>query len=120
MIDHIAILVSDYKRSKEFYTKTLAPLGIELVMEVEGATGFGTGGKPEFWVAERKLQVPMHVAFRAGNRKQVRKFYEAAIAAGGKDTGPPGIREHYHPSYYGAFVLDPDGYNIEAVCHEPE
>jgi catechol 2,3-dioxygenase-like lactoylglutathione lyase family enzyme len=119
MIDHIALLVSDYKRSKEFYSKALAPLGFELVMEVEGAAGFGTDGKPEFWVEESKQQVPTHVAFRAGNRERVRRFYEAALEAGGRDNGPPGLRAHYHPDYYGAFVFDPDGHNIEAVCREP-
>lgn len=121
MIDHIGIAVSDYERSKEFYSKTLAPLGYELVMEVHGAAGFGAHGKPEFWFGRgEKAHTYLHIAFAAKNREEVRKFYEAAIAAGGKDNGPPGIREIYHPSYYGAFVLDPDGHNIEAVCHLPE
>jgi catechol 2,3-dioxygenase-like lactoylglutathione lyase family enzyme len=120
MIDHLCIPVSDYKRAREFYSMALAPLGFELIMEVEGAAGFGPEGKPEFWFGEGPVHDKIHVAFAAKNREQVRKFYEAALAAGGKDNGPPGIREHYHPNYYGAFVLDPDGHNIEAVCHDPE
>lgn len=121
IIDHIGIPVSDYKTSRAFYTKALAPLGYEVVMEVDGAAGYGVNGKPDFWIGQAESTAnPTHVAFKAGNREQVRKFYDAAIAAGGKDNGPPGIREMYHPNYYGAFVLDPDGYNIEAVCHDPE
>jgi catechol 2,3-dioxygenase-like lactoylglutathione lyase family enzyme len=120
MLDHIAIPVSDFARSKEFYTKALRPLYYELVMEVEGAAGFGAKGKPEFWFGEGDVRDKIHIAFAAENREQVRKFYEAALAAGGKDNGPPGLRAHYHPNYYGAFVLDPDGHNIEAVCHKPE
>ncbi|HML93924.1 MAG TPA: VOC family protein [Thermodesulfobacteriota bacterium] len=121
IIDHIGIRVSDYEASKEFYLKALAPLGYGIVMEFEGVAGFGIHGKPEFWIGRGDGTVrPAHVAFKAGNREQVRKFYDAAISAGGKDNGPPGIREMYHPTYYGAFVFDPDGYNIEAVCHDPE
>ncbi|HVY55376.1 MAG TPA: VOC family protein [Thermodesulfobacteriota bacterium] len=121
ILDHVGIPVSNFARSKEFYTKVLEPLDYGIIMEVEGAAGFGTKGKPEFWIGEGTVSTgPLHVAFRAGNREQVRKFYEAALAAGGKDNGPPGIREHYHPNYYGAFIFDPDGHNIEAVCHEPE
>jgi catechol 2,3-dioxygenase-like lactoylglutathione lyase family enzyme len=121
ILDHIGVPVSNFARSKEFYTKVLGALNYGIIMEVEGATGFGTKGKPEFWIGEGGVSTgPLHVAFRAGNREGVRKFYEAAIAAGGKDNGPPGIREHYHPNYYGAFVFDPDGHNIEAVCHDPE
>jgi catechol 2,3-dioxygenase-like lactoylglutathione lyase family enzyme len=121
VIDHIGLSVSNYERSKEFYSKALAPLELELIMEFENVAGFGKDGKPEFWfgVHGAPLQ-PMHVAFAAENRQQVREFYEAAIAAGGKDNGPPGIREIYHPNYYGAFVIDPDGHNIEAVCHHTE
>jgi catechol 2,3-dioxygenase-like lactoylglutathione lyase family enzyme len=121
VIDHIGLSVSNYERSKEFYSKALAPLEIELIMEFENVAGFGKDGKPEFWfgVQGAPLQ-PMHVAFAAENRQQVREFYEAAIAAGGKDNGPPGIRAIYHPNYYGAFVVDPDGHNIEAVCHHTE
>lgn len=121
IIDHIGFAVSDYKKSKEFFLRALAPLGIELVMEVQGWAGLGKGGKPEFWFGEHtEQQGPIHVAFSAENRAQVRAFYKAALDAGGRDNGPPGIREIYHPHYYGAFVLDPDGHNIEAVCHAPE
>ena len=121
IIDHIGLAVSDYARSRQFFAKTLAPLRIELVMEVQGWAGFGRDGKPEFWFGEHeRAQNPMHIAFLAENREQVRQFYEAAMAAGGRDNGAPGIREIYHPDYYGAFVLDPDGHNIEAVCHSPE
>jgi catechol 2,3-dioxygenase-like lactoylglutathione lyase family enzyme len=121
IIDHIGLTVSNYERSKDFYSKALAPLDIQLVMEVDHAAGFGKQGKPEFWFGARGGPVqPMHIAFVAENRREVRAFYDAAIAAGGRDNGPPGPREIYHPDYYGAFVLDPDGNNIEAVCHLPE
>lgn len=118
IIDHIGLSVSDYNKSKDFYRQSLAPLGIEPVMEIEGWVGFGRQGKPEFWFgSDGQPHAPMHIAFAADNREQVDRFYEAAIAAGGKDNGKPGIREIYHPDYYGAFVFDPDGHNIEAVCH---
>ncbi len=121
IIDHMGIAVQDYEKSKAFYRQALAPLGIELVMEVEGWAGMGKGGKPAFWFGTHtQPQRPMHIAFVAENRAQVRAFYDAALAAGGQDNGPPGIREIYHPNYYGAFVIDPDGHNIEAVCHLPE
>lgn len=121
IIDHIGFVVSDPHRSKEFYSRCLAPLGIELVMEEQGWAGFGREGKPEFWFGPHgEPHKPMHIAFAADNRAQVRDFYEAAIAAGGSDNGAPGIREIYHPNYYGAFVLDPDGHNVEAVCHLAE
>lgn len=121
IIDHIGLAVSDYDKSRTFFTQALAPLGIELVMEVQGWAGMGKGGKPELWFGTHtQTQQPLHIAFLAENREQVRAFYEAAIAAGGKDNGPPGIREIYHPNYYGAFVIGPDGHNIEAVCHAPE
>ena len=126
MIDHLGFSVSDYARAKAFYEKALAPLGYALVMEVtahetgQPAAGFGAGGKPDFWIgAEGKLDRPLHVAFLAKDRPTVDAFYRAATGAGGKDNGPPGLRPHYHPNYYGAFVLDPDGHNIEAVCHAP-
>jgi catechol 2,3-dioxygenase-like lactoylglutathione lyase family enzyme len=120
VIDHITLAVSDYAQSKQFFTQALAPLGIQLVMEVEGWAGFGKDGKPELWFGtHNEAQRPLHIAFVAGSREQVRAFYQAAIAAGGKDNGPPGIREIYHPNYYGAFVIGPDGHNIEAVCHRP-
>jgi len=121
MIDHIGIEVGDYEKSKNFYIRALEPLGYELIMEVHGWAGFGVDGKPDFWIHEGAITKPkVHVAFRSKNREKVREFYEAAIKAGGIDNGPPGIREMYHPNYYGAFVLDPDGHNIEAVCHYPE
>jgi catechol 2,3-dioxygenase-like lactoylglutathione lyase family enzyme len=124
MIDHVGITVSDYEKSKAFYAAALAPLGYELVMEVTEAgpfAGFGEGGKPDFWIgAGERTVLKVHVAFRARDRATVRAFYEAALAAGAADNGPPGLREIYHPAYYGAFVLDPDGHNIEAVCHHPE
>ena len=126
MLDHIGFPVSDYARAKAFYEKALAPLGYTLVMEVgaaEGANpaaGFGENGKPDFWIgADGKLNLPMHVAILAKDRATVDAFYQAAMQAGGRDNGAPGIRAHYHPDYYGAFVLDPDGHNIEAVCHAP-
>ena len=119
MIDHIGIPATQLKRSIEFYSKALAPLGYTLIMQFEGhAAGFGIGGKPDFWLGASDKSHTTHVAFRAKGRAEVRAFYEAAIAAGAKDNGPPGVREQYHPDYYGAFVLDPDGHNIEAVCHE--
>ncbi|MGD8429423.1 MAG: VOC family protein [Ectothiorhodospiraceae bacterium] len=121
IIDHIGLTVGDYQRSLQFYSAALAPLEIEQLMEVHGWAGFGREGKPEFWLGEGEApQRPMHVAFTAGTREQVRGFYRAALDAGGRDNGPPGLREIYHPDYYGAFVLDPDGHNVEAVCHLPE
>jgi catechol 2,3-dioxygenase-like lactoylglutathione lyase family enzyme len=121
IIDHIGLAVSDYDKSKTFFTRALAPLGITLVMEVEGWAGLGKGGKAELWFGTHtQTQQPLHIAFAAENRAQVRAFYAAAIAAGGKDNGPPGVRDIYHPNYYGAFVIGPDGHNIEAVCHAPE
>ena len=126
MIDHIGFPVSDYARSKAFYEQALAPLGYTVIMEFaqtesgSPAVGFGRDGKPDFWIGgEGGLQGIMHIAIAADNRAAVDAFYHAAIAAGGKDNGAPGVRPHYHPSYYGAFVLDPDGHNIEAVCHRP-
>ena len=127
MIDHIGFPVSNYERAKAFYTKALAPLGYSLVMEVtqeqtghDPAAGFGANGKPDFWIGgEGKLNKPLHVAIAAKDRATVDAFYQTAMAAGGRDNGAPGIRAHYHPNYYGAFVLDPDGHNIEAVCHAP-
>jgi len=119
IIDHIGMAISDLDKSKAFYAKALAPLHIELVAEVQGWAGFGRNGKPEFWFGEHEQnQHPMHIAFLAENRKQVDRFYEAALSAGGRDNGKPGFREIYHPNYYGAFIFDPDGHNIEAVCHQ--
>jgi len=121
IIDHIGLAVGDYEKSKQFFSRALAPLGIELVVEIGGYAGFGKSGKPEFWFgADGETQRPMHIAFIADNRNQVKAFYAAAMAAGGKDNGPPGIREIYHPNYFGAFVTGPDGHNVEAVCHRAE
>lgn len=121
ILDHIGFVVSDYEKSKEFYSKALAPLDISLLMEFESIAGFGKGQKPEFWFeSSGEPHKQMHIAFAAETRSDVDRFYEAALQAGAKDNGPPGIREIYHPDYYGAFVLDPDGHNIEAVCHKPE
>ena len=118
--------MADYARSKAFYEEALAPLGYALIMEVaqsendSPAAGFGAGGKPDFWIGgEGGLNRAIHAAFAAKDRATVDAFYRAALAAGGKDNGGPGLRPHYHANYYGAFVLDPDGHNIEAVCHAP-
>jgi len=128
MIDHVGIPVSDIARSTEFYLKALEPLGISIVMEVSAeqtghgaAVGFGANFKPFFWIGGAGgLGVGhVHVAFAAPSRAAVDAFYRAAITAGGKDNGKPGLRAHYHENYYGAFVLDFDGHNIEAVCHAP-
>ena len=129
IVDHFGYGVSDYVRAKAFYTDALAPLGITLIMEVGpehtptgvSACGFGKSGKPELWIgSDGKTTPPMHVAIVVDTRAEVRAFYEAALRAGGRDNGPPGLRPQYHANYYGAFVLDPDGHNLEAVCHRPE
>ena len=127
MLDHIGIPVSDFMRSKGFYLRALAPLGYGLVLEVsseetgqQSHAGFGAGGKPQFWIGTgTPLVGRVHFAFTAKTREAVKAFHKAALEAGGKDNGPPGLRPHYHENYYGAFVLDPDGHNIEAVCHFP-
>ncbi len=127
MIDHIGLSVSDPQVSRPFYERALAPLGYQLLREIPAqitggrvVLGFGAPPKPDFWVAEGTPQTPrLHVAFRAESRAAVDAFYAAAIAAGGKDNGPPGPRPQYHAHYYAAFVLDPDGHNIEAVVHTP-
>lgn len=121
MIDHTGVPVTDYERSKAFYLAALKPLGYELLMELPGVAGLGehASGKPDFWLAPASgTPTSIHVAFHAASRDLVQRFHAAALAAGGRDNGGPGIRAHYHPGYYGAFVLDPDGHNIEAVCHE--
>ena len=129
-LDHVTLMVSDFARSKLFYEKALAHLGIKPIMEFGQACGFGREGKPDFWIgrgptsyqtpAQIAVITPVHLAFAARSRAEVRAFHEAALAAGGKDFGAPGLRPEYHPGYYGAFVLDPDGHNIEAVLHTPE
>jgi catechol 2,3-dioxygenase-like lactoylglutathione lyase family enzyme len=126
MIDHTGFDISDPARSRRFYDQALAPLGYKVLMEVPieftgGAVvlGYGVPPKPDFWLHQGTPN-QLHIAFSADSRAQVDAFYRAAIAAGGKDNGPPGPRPHYHKDYYGAFVLDPDGHNIEAVCHKAE
>ena len=121
IIDHIGIKVSDLARSKDFYTAALAPLGIGVILDFGQWVGLGKVGKPDFWLGADAGAVSstVHVAFRVDSRAHVRAFYEAALKAGGRDNGAPGVREMYHPNYYGAFVLCPDGHNIEAVCHLP-
>jgi catechol 2,3-dioxygenase-like lactoylglutathione lyase family enzyme len=127
MIDHLGISVREHAKSKDFYTKALAPLNIGVMMEVSQAesgapsdyTGFGNNNKPFFWIGEGTVASGMHLCFTADTRAQVDAFYEAAIKAGARDNGKPGVREHYHPNYYGAFVIDLNGVNLEAVCHKP-
>ena len=134
MIDHISLPVSDYARSRAFYDKALDALGCKVVLEITDApdfigAGYGALGAPEpvFWIGAARVAgaAPVspdgqHIAFRAGNRAAVDAFYRETLAAGGTDNGAPGLRPHYHPSYYAAFVLDPDGHRLEAVCHRPE
>jgi catechol 2,3-dioxygenase-like lactoylglutathione lyase family enzyme len=126
ILDHVTLVVSDYAASKAFYEKALAPLGIKCLMEFGQAAGFGKG-KPDFWLGtgpasfhkpeHLRIITPTHIAFAAESRDEVHAFYAAALAAGGRDFGAPGVRAHYHPKYYAAFVLDPDGHDIEAVFH---
>lgn len=128
MIDHLGVSVVDYPASKRFYEAALKPLGLSQIMEVGPdqnpsgwACGYGTDGKPFFWIGEgERADEGMHVAFLADSRAEVDAFYAAAIAAGATDNGPPGLRPIYHPNYYGAFVRDLNGFNVEAVCHRPE
>ena len=128
MIDHTGVSVSNPAASRKFYTAALAPLGYTVLMEIPkehtgGRVVFGMGEAPkaDFWVGEGEPQKPhIHIAFAAKNRQQVTAFYQAAMAAGGKDNGAPGLRPHYHADYFGAFVYDPDGHNIEVCCHQPE
>ena len=127
MLDHVGFAVSDYARSVAFYKKALEPLGFGLAMEVtpemtggDAYAGFGRAGRPQFWIGTGKpLLGRLHVAFEASSRAAVDAFYAAAMAAGATDNGKPGLRPIYHANYYGAFVLDPDGHNVEAVCHAP-
>jgi len=119
MLDHVAIYVRDIDAAKAFYLKALEPLGYEVFSEIDGHVGLQAGGHPDFWLHQRaEASGPIHIAFRT-DRMAVDAFHAAGIAAGGRDNGPPGLRPHYHEHYYGAFVLDPDGNNIEAVCHQP-
>ena len=126
MIDHTGLTVTNFAVSKKFYEQALAPLGYAVLMEIPleftngvHVAGFGVAPKPDFWIANGTPNKPaLHIAFRADSRAIVDAFYKAALSAGGKDNGAPGPRPHYHANYYGAFVLDPDGHNIEAVCHD--
>jgi catechol 2,3-dioxygenase-like lactoylglutathione lyase family enzyme len=122
VLDHVGVNVSDYERSKAFYEAALAPLGLGVVREVEAAAaGFGGANRRPFFFVERRpppVRGGLHVAFTADDRPTVDAFHAAGLAAGGTDNGGPGERPAYHPDYYGAFVLDPDGNNIEAVCHK--
>jgi catechol 2,3-dioxygenase-like lactoylglutathione lyase family enzyme len=119
MIDHTAVNVTDLEVAKQFYGEALKPLGYSLQFELGEFLGFGESEGPSFGVVRRDPVGAGHVAFRAPDRASVDAFYEAAMAAGGRDNGPPGVREHYHANYYAAFVRDADGNNIEAVCHTP-
>ncbi len=121
MLDHVTIGVTDVEYSKAFYDQALTPLGIRrLYAEAGTFAGYGSGGKAYFWIGLRSTpQTSTHIAFATSDRAVVDAFHAAALKAGGKDNGPPGLRPHYHPNYYGAFVLDPDGHNIEAVCDSP-
>lgn len=127
MIDHTGFVVSDFEKSKDFYAKALAPLGYSVLMHFPSSpgrpnvAGLGEEGKPDFWIHDGTPNTPrVHIAFMAKSRAIVDAFYRAAMEAGGRDNGPPGVRAHYHPGYYAAFVLDPDGHNVEVVCHRPE
>lgn len=119
MIDHLTVRVRDLQKSKAFFAKALAPLGYEVLMEFGEFVGLGAEKKPDLWIAPGK-QEPLHLAFAAKDRKSVEAFYKEAIGAGARDNGKPGIRKDYHPDYYAAFVIDPEGHNLEAVCHRPQ
>ena len=121
MFDHIGFGVTDLDASKQFFLEALEPIGVSVVMEGPYGVGLGQNGKPSLWFHEATDKAaPIHLAFAAENRQQVDAFYHAALAAGGKDNGAPGLRPQYHQHYYGAFVIGPDGHNVEAVCHLPE
>ena len=119
VIDHVVLGVSDIERSRAFYQQALAPLGVRILLDLPGYIGFGDGDRPWFFIATRAPTERVHVAFSAESRELVDAFHATALAAGGQDNGAPGPRPHYHAHYYGAFVYDPDGNNIEAVCHRP-
>jgi catechol 2,3-dioxygenase-like lactoylglutathione lyase family enzyme len=129
MLDHVGIAVSDIERSRAFYDRALMPIGITLLWTIgpeqteSGGTaiGYGSGGRPYFWIGDNeRVGEGTHIAFRVRTRHEVDAFHVAALAAGGRDNGAPGLRPHYHPDYYAAFVYDPDGINVEAVCHSGE
>lgn len=120
MIDHLSISVSDIAKGRAFYDAVLAAVRGKRVMDIDDhASGYGTDWRPVFWIGAGGPALNGHIAFAAPDRASVDAFYKAAIAAGAKDNGAPGLRPHYHPSYYGAFVIDPDGNRLEAVCHGP-
>jgi len=119
VLDHITLRVHDLAASKAFYVSVLKPLGYEVVMDFPEGLGMGVGGKPDFWLTEDRVASPQHVAFAAPSRAAVDAFHAAGLAAGGRDNGAPGLRVHYHPNYYGAFIDDPSGHHIEAVIHTP-
>ena len=121
MIDYTGINISNFDKSKEFYIKALDPLGYQLLKEFgDSIAGFGIDGEADFWMMRGEVHTPrIHIAFRTRNCDMVREFYAAALEIGGRDNGAPGLRTHYHPNYYAAFILDLDGHNIEAVCHTP-
>ncbi len=121
MFDHISLPVGDLGKSRTFYTAALAPLGIEVIVDTAEWIAFGRSGRTRFWIGVGAAPARgAHLAFAAANRGEVRAFHNAALAAGGIDNGAPGLRPQYHPDYYGAFVFDPDGHNVEAVCRNPE
>ena len=121
VIDHVGFNTDDLGKMRNFLTQALAPLGMTILKEGEGWAMIGKKGEGEFWFGSfGKPPGPVHVAFSAATRAQVREFYKAALAAGGKDNGAPGLRPQYHANYYGAFVIGPDGHNFEAVCHGSE
>jgi len=118
ILDHIGFNVSDFPATKAFLVQALQPLGIAILSEGPGWAMLGRDGKPQFWFGSfGPSPGPIHLAFAAANREQVRQFHAASLAAGATDNGAPGIRAHYHANYYGAFVIGPDGHNFEAVCH---
>jgi catechol 2,3-dioxygenase-like lactoylglutathione lyase family enzyme len=119
MFDHLTLTVRDLDRARGFLTRALAPLGYALQMEFPGMLGFGAPRKPALWVKAGPIPSAMHLAFIAPDRTAVDRFHAAAVAAGATDNGPPGLRPEYHAHYYGAFVIDPDGNNLEAVIHRP-
>lgn len=120
MIDHLSLHVRDLQRSVRFYTAALQPLGSAALYQDEHTAGFGPPEGPQLWLSPGTEVQPTHLAFKARDRAAVRAFHAAALAAGARDNGAPGLRPHYHEHYYAAFVIDPDGHNVEAVCHAPE
>ena len=119
MFDHVGFGVTNFAESKAFYLSSLAPLGVSVAMEGPHGIGLGRNGKPSMWLYETKdVPASLHIAIAADSRAEVDAFHKAALAAGGEDNGAPGLRPHYHPNYYGAFIVGPDEHNIEAVCHK--